>query len=93
VALGIVLTVLSYVVVLFFVVLIARAMLDWVQFFARNWRPKGAVLVAAEVVYTVTDPPLKLLRRLIPPLRLGAMSLDTAYLVLFVICMVLMAFL
>ncbi|HEY0119565.1 MAG TPA: YggT family protein [Cellulomonas sp.] len=85
--------ILSLVVVLFLIFLLARAVLDWVQVFARDWRPKGASLVVAEAVYTVTDPPLKLLRRVIPPLRLGTVSLDVAYMVLFAICWVLLIFL
>lgn len=85
--------ILSLVVVLFLIFLLARAVLDWVQFFARDWRPRGAALVVAEAVYTVTDPPLKALRRVIPPLRLGGMSIDIAYMVLFAICWVLLAFL
>lgn len=85
--------VLSLVVVLFLIFLLARAVLDWVQFFARDWRPKGVSLVVAEAVYTVTDPPLRLLRRLIPPLRLGTVAIDVAYMVLFAICWVLLAFL
>lgn len=83
--------ILTLVVVLFLIFLLGRAVLDWVQFFAREWRPKGASLVVAEAVYTVTDPPLKLLRRIIPPLRLGNVSLDVAYMVLFAICWVLLA--
>ncbi|WP_270888985.1 YggT family protein [Pedococcus sp. 5OH_020] len=74
----------------FFVVLIGRLVLDWVQAFAREWRPRGALLVVAESVYTVTDPPLKALRRLIPPLRLGAMRLDLAFLVLMLLTTLLM---
>jgi YggT family protein len=89
----ILLEILSLVVVLFLIFLLARAVLDWVQFFARDWRPKGASLVVAEAVYTVTDPPLKALRRVIPPLRLGGVSVDVAYMVLFAICWVLLAFL
>ena len=85
--------VLSLVVVVFLIFLLARAVLDWVQFFAHDWRPKGAALVVAEAVYTVTDPPLKALRRVIPPLRLGGVSIDVAYMVLFAICWVLLAFL
>lgn len=85
--------VLELVVVLFLIFLLARAVLDWVQFFARDWRPKGAALVAAEVVYSVTDPPLKALRRVIPPVRLGSVSLDVAYMVLFAICWLLLVIL
>ena len=51
----------------FFVALIIRLVFDWVQMFAREWRPRGAALVAAHAVYSITDPPLKVLRRLIPP--------------------------
>ncbi|GAB3111596.1 hypothetical protein GCM10027055_12570 [Janibacter alkaliphilus] len=67
---------------LYFLVLIGRLVLEWVQVFAREWRPRGAVLVIAELIYTLTDPPLKALRRVIPPLRLGSISLDLAFLVL-----------
>ena len=91
--LDIVLQILRLVVVLFLIFLLVRAVLDWVQVFARDWRPRGASLVVAEAVYTVSDPPLKALRRVIPPLRLGGISIDVAYMVLFAICWVLLAFL
>jgi YggT family protein len=70
---------------LFFLLLIARLVLDYIQMFARSWRPRGPMLVVAEVVYTITDPPLKALRRLIPPLRLGSITLDLSFLVLVVL--------
>ena len=70
---------------LFFVLLIARLVLDYVQMFARSWRPSGPLLVVAEVIYTITDPPLKALRRVIPPLRIGSVSLDLSFLVLVVL--------
>jgi YggT family protein len=73
---------LYFVLWIFFVLLIARLVLDYVQLFARSWQPKGALLVIAELVYTVTDPPLRALRRVIPPLRLGSISLDLSFLVL-----------
>jgi YggT family protein len=76
---------LAYIVLLLFLVaLIVRLVFDWVQMFARSWRPRGAALVTAHAVYSVTDRPLKLLRRLIPPLRLGGVSLDLGFLLLFV---------
>ena len=68
---------------LFFIALIIRLVFDWVQMFAREWRPRGAALVVAHTVYTITDPPLKGLRRMIPPLRLGGISLDLGFLILF----------
>lgn len=67
---------------LFLILLIARLVLDWVQVLAREWQPRGPVLVVAEIVYTITDPPLRALRRIIPPLRIGQISLDLAFLVL-----------
>lgn len=75
--------VLRWLVLAFLLLLIGRLVLDWIQVFARSWRPKGPVLVVAEVIYTATDPPLKLLRRLIPPLRLGSVQLDLAFMILF----------
>ena len=82
--------VLSLVVSVFFVLLLIRLVLDWVQVLAREWRPRGPVLVLAEVVYTVTDPPLKALRRVIPPLTIGPVRLDLAFLVLMIACSVLL---
>ena len=70
---------------LFFVLLIARLVLDYIQMFARSWRPSGPLLVIAELIYTVTDPPLKALRRLIPPLKIGSVTLDLSFLVLVVL--------
>jgi YggT family protein len=80
--LGIVISVLLFVLNLFFAALICRLVLDWIQVLAREWRPRGPVLFFAEAVFTVTDPPLKFLRRLIPPLSLGGIRLDMAFLVL-----------
>ncbi|MBD2758593.1 YggT family protein [Yimella sp. cx-573] len=67
---------------LYFIVLLARLVFDWIQVFARDWRPRGPLLVVAETVYTLTDPPLKALRKVIPPLRLGQVRLDLAFLIL-----------
>jgi YggT family protein len=78
-------------VFLFLVLLIGRFILELVQSFARDWRPRGVILVVAEVVYTITDPPLKLLRRLIPPLRLGGISLDFGMLLLFILTVILLS--
>lgn len=58
-----------------------RFLVDWVQVFARQWSPKGVLLVGLEAVYSVTDPPIKALRRVIPPLRLGPIALDLSFLI------------
>jgi YggT family protein len=57
---------------------------DWIQVFARDWQPRGPVLVVLEAVYTVTDPPLKFIRRFVPPIRLGSIALDLAFIILFI---------
>ncbi|NLG20634.1 MAG: YggT family protein [Actinomycetales bacterium] len=74
--------ILSLVLSLYFLVLIVRLILDWVQVFSRDWRPSGVLLIVAETVYSLTDPPIRFLRRFIPPLRLGGVALDLAFLVL-----------
>ena len=79
------------VVFVFLILLIGRFVLELVQSFARDWRPRGIVLVLAEVVYTITDPPLRLIRRIIPPLRLGGFSLDLGLLLLFILTSILLS--
>lgn len=67
---------------LYWLVLIVRLVFDLIQAFARDFRPRGIVLLIAEGVYTITDPPLRLLRRLIPTLRIGNVQFDLAFLIL-----------
>ena len=87
---GIVFGLVYLALLLFFVALIIRLVFDWVQMFAREWRPRGVALVVAHAVYSITDPPLKVLRRLIPPLRLGGMAIDLSFVALLVICWILL---
>ena len=69
----------------FFIALLwIRFVVDWVQIFARSWTPRGVLLVALEVVYSITDPPIKALRRVIPPLRIGSISLDLSFLIVMI---------
>lgn len=77
-------------VLIYFLLMFVRLVLDWVQVFARDWRPRGAALVVAEVTYTVTDPPLKAVRRVVPPLTLGQIRLDLAFLLVMVACSILL---
>ncbi|HEX7350114.1 YggT family protein [Brachybacterium sp.] len=77
-------------VLLYLILLVARLVLEWIQSYAREYRPAGLVLVLFEVVYTLTDPPVKGLRRLIPPLRLGAVSLDLSLMILLLVGWILM---
>ncbi|MDO5049639.1 MAG: YggT family protein [Actinomycetaceae bacterium] len=64
-------------------VLLIRLVFDWIQFFSPQWEPRGVVLVLLNLIYALTDPPLRFLRRFIPPLRLGEISLDLGFMVLF----------
>ncbi len=82
--------ILGFLLWLFLVVLIVRLVFDYVLIFARRWRPTGLVVVLLEAVYSVTDPPLKALRRVIPPLRLGGISFDLAFIVLIILVQVAM---
>jgi YggT family protein len=72
------------VLTLFLYLLFARFVVDWVQVFARSWSPKGFVLVVLEIIYSVTDPPILFIRRFVPPLRLGAIALDTSFIIVLV---------
>jgi len=69
---------------LYWLVLIGRLVFDFVQIFARSWQPRGPLLLLAEIIYSLTDPPLRLLRRIIPPLKLGGIQFDLAFLVLII---------
>jgi YggT family protein len=69
---------------IFLGLLLVRLVVDWVQVFARSWSPRGPVLFLLEIVYTVTDPPIMFVRRFVPPLRLGAVALDTSFLLVLV---------
>ncbi len=86
---GVIADLASFLIGIFLLLLFIRVVFDWIQVFARDWRPPGIVLVVAEAVYTVTDPPLRALRRVIPPLSLGAIRLDMAFLVLVILCVIL----
>jgi YggT family protein len=76
---------------LFWLLLIGRVIVEFIRSFARDWHPRGAVAVILEVVFTITDPPVKLLRRLIPPVNFGGIRLDLSIMVLLFIIFILMS--
>ena len=82
--------VLTYLLTIYLVILVGRMIFGWVQVFAREWRPSGILLVVAEGIFTATDPPLKSLRRFIPPLRLGMVAMDLSFMVLFIVVLILL---
>jgi YggT family protein len=73
---GLIALVLYWLLQVYFFALIGRFVVDLVLSVNHNWHPKGLIVAIVESVYTVTDPPLKLVRKVIPPLRLGAIQLD-----------------
>lgn len=74
--------VINIVLNLYFFVLLARMVLSWVPALVPGWQPRGPFLVVAEVVYTLTDPPLRFLRKFLPPVQVGTVALDLAFLAL-----------
>jgi len=76
---SVVATVAYYALLLYFFTMWARFILDLASNFARSWRPTGFGLVLAEAVFTITDPPIRVVRRILPPIRLGGIALDFAW--------------
>jgi YggT family protein len=71
----------------------ARIVFDLLQMFARSWRPRGPILIVAEVIYSLTDPPLRVLRKVIPQIRLGGVALDFSFLILLIVLQMLIGIL
>lgn len=82
--------VLATVIWLYFLMFLLRVVFDLVQAFARSWRPRGPLLVIVEFIYTVTDPPLRALRRILPPLRIGQVQFDLAFLIILIVLQIAM---
>ncbi|GAA2101095.1 hypothetical protein GCM10009841_16520 [Microlunatus panaciterrae] len=82
--------VLNGVLWIFLLILFARMILSWIPVLVREWEPRGPMLVFAEIIYSITDPPLRLLRKVLPPVRVGNMMLDLAFLALFILVSILM---
>ena len=77
-------SVIAFILFACIIILLARFILDWVQMLARQWRPKGAVAVLCEALYSLTDPPLRVGRGFIPPVRLGGASIDFSPMILLI---------
>ena len=88
---SIVIIVLEYVLWLYLLLLIGRLIIDVLQQYSRTWTPSGPLAVVAEIIFTATDPPLRLLRRYIRPVKLGSVALDLSYTLLFLVIIVLLS--
>ena len=69
---------------LYLLILIARLVLEYVAIFARDWRPKGPLLLLSETVFTLTDPPLKAIRKVVPSLQIGSVAIDLSFIILLI---------
>ena len=78
------------VLTLYMIVLLARLVLDYIPMFNRGWRPQGVGLVLAEAVFTLTDPPIRFFRRVIPPLRIGTIALDFGWTLTMILVIILL---
>ncbi len=78
---------------LFLIALFLRLIIDYVRMFRPDWRPRGIILPVAEIIYILTDKPLAFVRRFVPPLRMGPVALDLAFIILFIGTQILIAFL
>lgn len=83
--------ILSFVLGVFFVLMWARFIIEMVSNFSRGWRPRGFGLVVAEVSFTVTDPPIRAVRRVIKPLRIGGISLDFGWSIVMIVVLILLS--
>ena len=71
--------IINWILWIFLLILFARMILSWVPELVRDWEPRGPMLVFAEIIYSITDPPLRLLRKVLKPVRVGNMMLDLAF--------------
>jgi YggT family protein len=71
--------IINWILWIFLLILFARMILSWVPVLVRDWEPRGPMLVFAEIIYSITDPPLRLLRKVLKPVRVGNMMLDLAF--------------
>ena len=85
------LVIVYYVLWLYLLLLIGRLIIDMLQNYSRSWSPSGLLARVAEIIFTVTDPPLRFLRRYLRPVRLGSVALDLSYTLLFLVIIVLLA--
>jgi len=82
---------LFFVLLVFLILLVVRLVMDWVFMLARGFQPNRAVAIVLEVAYSITDPPIKAVRRVLPPLRIGSISLDLGFMVVFFVTYILLS--
>jgi YggT family protein len=88
---GVVAGVLYVLLLIYVLVLLGRMIFDYIPMFNRGWRPHGGGLVLAEIIYTVTDPPIRFVRRFVKPLRIGPVAIDLAFTIVLIVCFFLLS--
>ena len=81
--------IIDWVISAYITILFIRMILDWVMVLNPRWYPRGVVASLIAIVYRLTEPPLRWLRRYIPPIRLGTIGFDVSFIVLYFILIVL----
>ncbi|MBO1901997.1 YggT family protein [Leucobacter weissii] len=89
--LAVIVLVLVWLLRIYTYVLWGRFIIDWVRVLAPRFRPRGALIVVFEVIFTVTDPPIRFFRRVLPPIRLGQIALDLGWMLTMLSCWILIA--
>jgi len=85
---GLFFEILGFALFVFWLLLIARVVVEFIRSFSRDWHPRGATVVVLEVIMTLTDPPVRLLRRIIPQLTIGAVRFDLSIMVLLLLAFI-----
>ncbi|MCK5755344.1 MAG: YggT family protein [Mycobacterium sp.] len=85
---GLFFSILGFALFIFWLLLIARVVVEFIRSFSRDWQPRGATVVVLEVIMTLTDPPVRLLRRIIPQLTIGAVRFDLSIMVLLLLAFI-----
>ncbi len=73
-------SILAYIVELYVVVLIARALLSWLPA-----RPGTALYRLVRVLDALTEPVLRPIRRVLPPIRAGGMGIDLSIIIVVIV--------
>ncbi len=76
----------TFAIYLYIFVMLGRALFGWIMYFSPEWKPRGASLVIVEGCYAATDPPIRVLRHVLPPIRVGHARVDLALPALFLAC-------
>jgi YggT family protein len=88
---GIVFSVIYLILFLFMLALVAYLVVSWIQAFAPDWRPRGVLAVVLESIFSVVDPPIKMVRRVVPMLTIGNFRLDLAFMIVFFVTWLLLS--